>query len=320
MPQPRVLLTRRMPPPGGELLARAGYVVDVIEQKSPTGAELLERVAGASAMVCMLSERVDAELLDAAGSQFRVVANYAVGVDNIDLNACEKHGVRATNTPGVLTEATADLAWALILAAARHVPRGDQLVRSGRWPGWSPTELLGLEVSGATLGILGAGRIGTAVAMRSSGFRMRVLYSHPRENADLNERLSAVRVDLDRLLCESDILSLHIPMRAENHHLITADRIAMMKPTAILINTARGPIVDESALAAALRDKRIAAAGLDVYENEPRLTPGLAELPNVVLLPHLGSATTATREKMSEMAAANVIAVLSGHEPPNPVI
>lgn len=320
MADQRVLLTRRMPPPAAQLLADAGYAVDVVDSDDPLPrAEFLTRLRGAAGVIAMLSDRLDAEALDAAGPTLRVVANYAVGFDNVDLDACRARGMHVSNTPGVLTDATADLAWTLILAAARRVVPGDQLVRSGEWKGWTPLQLLGLQLSGSTLGILGAGRIGNAVARRSVGFGMRVLYADPQVNAKLEEQTGARRAELDELLHESDVLSLHIPMLPEHHHLIGPQQLAVMKPTAILINTARGPIVDEAALVDALRAGRLAAAGFDVYENEPRLAPGLAELPNVVLLPHLGSATTATRQQMSRMAAENAIAVLSGGKPPNEV-
>lgn len=317
----RAFITRRVPPPCVEQLRAAGVIVDEFESDDPPSrGELLSRVRGVVAIVAMLSERIDAELLDAAGGALRVVANFAVGIDNVDLAACRARNVRVTNTPGVLTEATADIAWALILAAARRVAEGDRLVRAGAWRGWTPTQLLGLEMNGATLGVIGAGRIGTAVARRSQGFGMRVLYSHPRDNPELDASLSARRVELDELLRESDVVSLHIPMRLENKHLLNRARLALLKPTAILINTARGAVIDEAALVIALRAGKIAAAGLDVYEREPALAPGLAELPNVVLLPHLGSATTATRARMSAMVAENVCAVLAGREPPNPVV
>jgi glyoxylate reductase len=309
-----------MPPPAAQLLRAAGLVVDQIDSDDPpTRAEFLERVRGVSGLIPMLSDRIDAAVLDAAGPSLRVVANYAVCFDNVDIAACTERGVRVSNTPGVLTDATADLTWTLILAAARRVVEGDRLVRTAAWRGWAPTQLLGLQLSGATLGLLGAGRIGTAVGLRATGFRMRVLYTDPRANAELEQKLGAARVDLDQLVAEADVLSLHIPMQPEHHHLIGAAQLAAMKPTAILINTARGPIVDEAALVNALREGQIAAAGLDVYEDEPRLTPGLSELPNVVLLPHLGSATTTTRQKMAQIAAENVIAVLSGRDPPNAV-
>ncbi|MGD8453175.1 MAG: D-glycerate dehydrogenase [Phycisphaerae bacterium] len=321
MAQQRVVLTRRMPPPAADLLRAADYAVDVIDRDDPAPRdEFLAHLPGVAGAITMLSDRVDAEALEAAGPQLRVIANYAVGFDNVDLEACRQRGVRVTNTPGVLTAATADLTWALILAAGRNIVAGDRLMRAGGWPGWIPTQLLGLQLSGAVLGILGAGRIGSAVARRALGFGMRVLYTDRSANPDMETATGATRVELDRLISESDVLSLHIPMAPAHHHLIGAAELAAMKPTAILINTARGPIIDEAALVEALRTGRPAAAGLDVYEHEPRLAPGLAELPNVVVLPHLGSATTATRQKMSQMAAENLLAVLSGREPPNPVV
>jgi glyoxylate reductase len=309
-----------MPDIAAQMLRAAGAEVDAVDSDAPLPRpELLRRVAGAAAIVAMLSEKIDEELLAAAGPSLRVVANYAVGYDNIDLAACRRRGVRATNTPGVLTNATADIAWALILAAARRVVEGDRLMRTGQWRGWSPMELLGVELSGATLGILGAGRIGSAVARRAVGFEMRVLYCHPRANEELERTCAARRVELDELVAASDILSLHVPMRPGNHHLLSRARLERMKSTAILVNTARGPLVDEAALVELLRERRIAGAGFDVYEHEPRLSPGLSELSNVVLLPHLGSATTATRARMAEMAAQNVLAVLAGREPDNPI-
>ncbi len=316
----RVIVTRELPPPAVEMLSAAGFEVDVIGgDESPSRATLLDRVRGTCGILPTLSEIIDAALLDAAGSSLRVVANFAVGYDNIDVAACTQRGVRVTNTPGVLTDATADLTWALILAAARRVIEGDRLIRDGAWQGWIPTQLLGLELRGATLGIVGAGRIGTAVGLRAAGFGMKVIYCDPHDNESLSREAGATRVDLDRLLADSDVVSLHVPMRAENHHLIGPRELSAMKRTALLINTARGPIVDEGALATALSERRIAAAGLDVYEDEPHVTRELVELPNVVLLPHLGSATTTTRQAMSRMAAENALAVLSGREPPNTV-
>lgn len=320
MPAAKVLITRRVPPPAPGRLERAGLTVNLIDQDDPPGREmLLEWVRGSAGLITMLSERVDGEVLDAAGSNLKVVANFAVGFDNIDLEACRQRGIRVTNTPGVLTDATADLAWTLILATARRVVEGDQLVRSGRWTGWAPLQLLGLQLRGATLAIVGAGRIGTAVGLRSAGFNMNVLYADEQPSAALEEHVRAKRVKLSQLLHAADILTLHVPLTPKTRHLIGRHELATMKRTAILINTARGPVVDETALVEALRQGRIAGAGFDVYEHEPRLTPGLAELPNTVLLPHLGSATTATRQTMSQMVADNVIAVLSGKEPPNPV-
>jgi glyoxylate reductase len=316
----RVLITRRVPSPAVEVLRQAGVQVDLVDQDDPPDrATLMTRVVGASGLVTMLSERVDGELLDAAGPSLRVVANFAVGFDNIDLAACKQRGVRVTNTPGVLTDATADLAWTLILSAARRVVEGDQLVRSGRWTGWTPMQFLGLQLSGATLALIGAGRIGTAVGLRSMGFGMRVLYADERPNEELEKRVAARRVSVAEALAGGDVISLHVPLVPATRHLIGAAQLATMKPHAILINTARGPVVDEAALVTALRSGQIGAAGFDVYEQEPRLSPGLAELPNVVVLPHLGSATTATRQKMSQMVAEDVLAVLQGREPANPI-
>ncbi len=321
MSKARVVITRRVPAPAGKLLTDAGFEVDLIDQdEPPSRAELLRRVRGATGLITMLSEKVDAELLDAAGAGLRVVANFAVGFDNLDLEACRKRGVRATNTPGVLTDATADLAWALILAAARRVVEGDRLMRTGTWTGWQPLQLLGLQLTGSTLGLVGAGRIGTAVGLRSLGFGMRVLYVDGQPCTELEEKVKARRASLAEVLAEADVLSLHVPLTPQTRHLIGARELGAMKKTAILVNTARGPVIDEAALVEALRNGTIAGAGLDVYEREPQLAAGLAELPNVVLLPHLGSATTATRARMSAMVAENVIAVLSGREPPNALV
>jgi glyoxylate reductase len=300
------------------MLAAAGFVVEMLDSDQPLArTELLTKAGGCDAILANFADRIDAELLDSAGPSLKIVANLAVGYDNIDLAACRSRGVVATNTPGVLTDATADLTWALILAAARRLGEGERMVRAGRWNGWTPTQLLGMELSGAKLGIVGAGRIGTAVALRSQGFRMRVLYSHPRENEEIKRTLAARRCDLDELLAQADVVSLHTPMRPENRHLLDGRRLSLMKSTAILINTSRGPIIDEVALLCALRENRIAAAGLDVYECEPSITPGLIDLENVVLLPHLGSATHTTRCRMSEIAATNILAALQGRNPPN---
>ena len=317
----KVLLTRRMPSAAAEVLKAAGLAVDIIDTSAPpTRAELIARAQGCAGIIQMLSDKIDAEFLDAVGPQLKIVANYAVGFDNIDLEACKSRNIRASNTPGVLTEATADLTWTLILAAARHACAGDRTMRSGKWLGWAPIQLLGLELSGATLGILGAGRIGTAVARRSVGFNMKILYSDTVANQRIERELGATRVEFEQLIAESDVLSLHIPLTPDARHLIGKPQFQAMKPTAVLINTARGPIIDEAALVEALRTGEIAAAGLDVYEYEPRMAHGLAELPNAVLLPHLGSATTTTRGKMAAMAAENVVAALTGREPANAIV
>ena len=316
----RVVITRRVPSVARQRLEQAGFAVESIETNDPPPRdELFRALRGANGVIVVLMDRVDGAFLDAAGPGLRIVANYAVGFDNLDLAALRQRGVRASNTPGVLTEATADIAWTLIMATARRAVEGDSLVRSGGWKGWYPTELLGLELHGATLGIVGAGRIGTATARRSIGFAMKVLYSHPRGCDEIESQTAARRVELEELLRQSHIVSLHIPMRPENRHLIDARRLRLLQDGALLINTARGAVVDEAALVAELRTGRI-RAGLDVYEHEPRLTDGLAALPNVVLLPHLGSATNQTRDRMAEMAADNVIAALQGREPPNAIV
>lgn len=320
MSEGRVLLTRRMPPPGAGILQSAGWVVDEVEQDEPLNrGVLLERVRGVAGVITMLSDRVDDDFLDAAGDQIRVVANYAVGTDNIDIGACAARNVVVTNTPDVLTDATADLAFTLLLAAARRVLQGDQLVRSGQWQGWAPMQLMGLQLSGRTIGIVGAGRIGTAVAERAAAFGMRIAYCHPRRNDLLEDKLMATRMELEELLRMSEVVSLHAPMKPENRHMLDAERLRLMKRGAVLVNTARGPLIDELALVDALQSGKLGAAGLDVYELEPEVAPGLMELSNVVLLPHLGSATTATRQLMSQMAADNVLAVLRDEAPLNPV-
>lgn len=310
-----VMLTRRLPADAAEALSHAGCSLRQIEADGRVSrTELLATAAGCHGVIAVLSDLIDAEFLDAAGPSLRVVANFAVGYENLDLAACTARGVWATNTPDVLTEATADLTWALILATTRRLIEGERLARSGAWQGWTPTQLLGVELQGATLGIVGAGRIGSAVGRRGAAFGMSLIYASPRPSESL-DRLGARRLGLDELLGAADVVSLHAPMRPENRRLIDAERLARFKRSAVLINTARGALVDEIALAAALKSGGLAAAGLDVYEHEPRITPDLLQLPNVVLLPHLGSATRATRGRMADLAAQNVIDALQGRAP-----
>lgn len=280
-----------------------------------TGEDLARSVRGFDAVLCMLHDPIDAAVLKAAEG-CRVIANMAVGYNNIDVAEATQRGILVTNTPGVLTEATADLTWALILAVPRRVAEGDRVMRAGTFPGWGPNYMLGGDVTGRTLGLVGPGRIALAVAERALGFRMSLLYAGRRESPGL-DALGAKRVELDRLLAEADFVSLHVPLTAETTHLIDARALSLMKPTAYLINTSRGPVVDEAALVDALAERRIAGAGLDVYEREPVMHPGLAGLDNAVLLPHLGSATFETRGRMSRIAAENVIAALQGRRPPN---
>ncbi|MGE0478948.1 MAG: 2-hydroxyacid dehydrogenase [Phycisphaerae bacterium] len=320
MPMIRVLITRRFPEVAAAVLRDAGFQVDVHDSDTPFApGEFAARARGVGGILCAFRDRVEEGVLAGVGDGLRVVANCAVGYENVDLAACHRRGVVVTNTPGVLTDTTADLTWALLLATARRIAEGDRLVRAGRWTGWAPTQMLGLELRGATLGIVGAGRIGTAVALRAAAFGLRVVYAHPRTNAELEHTVGAQRVDFDALVESSDIVSLHAPMRPENRHLFSRSQFVRMKRTAILINTARGPLVDEPALADALRTGTIAAAGLDVYEEEPRVHPALLDLPNVTLLPHLGSATTQTRGAMAKLAAENIVAVLLGRPALTPV-
>jgi glyoxylate reductase len=277
--------------------------------------ELQQGFAQADAVICMLSDRIDAELLSHA-ARLKILANYAVGYNNIDLAAAESRGIAVTNTPDVLTDATADLTWSLLLAVARHVIEGDRWMRAGTWQGWAPTQMLGADVAGKTLGIIGMGRIGQAVAQRSQGFRMPVLYTSPRPVAAPPGAVWT-RHSLEEVLAQSDFLSLHVPLTERTRRLIGPRELGLMKPSAFLINTARGPVVDEAALVSALKTGTIAGAGLDVYEQEPAIHPGLTALPNVVLLPHLGSATLNTRIRMGMICLANIDAVLNGRPAPN---
>ena len=316
----RVVVTGRIPDAAIEKL-RAEHDVDAwSESESISRPELLSRVAGADAIVTLLTEQVDAELLDAAGPQLKVVANVAVGYDNVDVAACTERGVIATNTPGVLTEATADIAFSLILMATRRLGEGERLIRSGEAWKWGMFFLLGSGLQGKTLGVVGMGGIGQATARRARAFGMEIVYQSRSEiDPAIADELGARRVDLDELLAVSDVVSVHCPFTPDTHHLFGAAEFAAMKNSAFLVNTARGPIVDEAALAVALRDGTIAGAGLDVYEREPRVEPELLELDNVVLIPHLGSATVETRTAMAVLAAENALAVLGGENPPTPI-
>ncbi|MEJ2744641.1 MAG: D-glycerate dehydrogenase [bacterium] len=315
--EPRVLVSQPIPSAGLELLRQEGVDFDLNRDDRilPKG-ELISRLQGKEWLLCLLTDRIDAEVIEAA-PDLKGIANCAAGYDNIDLNAAGERGIVVSNTPGVLTETTADLTWALILAVARRIPEADRFTRAGLFKGWGINLLLGADVYGKTLGIVGAGRIGTAVALRARGFGMKLLYCSPRPNVAIERELGAVRVDLDRLLQKSDFVSLHVPLTAETHHLIGERELALMKRCAFLVNTSRGAAVDEAALIRALREKRIAGAGLDVYEEEPRLCEGLRDLDNVVLLPHVGSASFETRSRMAEMSARNLVAMVRGERPPN---
>jgi len=314
-----IYVSRRLPDPVMAELARRFTLIGQPHDRPATRAELLEAASQADALAVTLMERVDADVLDRAPC-LKVVAVYAVGYDNVDIAAATRRRIVVTNTPDVLTETTADLAWALILAVARRIPEADRLVREGRWEGWAPTQLLGADVFGKTLGIIGMGRIGRAVARRAAGFGMAVLYHtrHPLRHEE-EAVLHAKCFPLPQLLQAADIVTIHTPLTDSTRGLIGKSELAMMRRSAYLINTARGALVDEAALAEALEQGRLAGAGLDVYQHEPHVHPRLLALPNTVLLPHIGSATAETRVKMGLMVADNITAVLEGREAPNRV-
>ena len=319
--RPRVFVARRIPDAGLDPIA-AACEVDVWEEElPPPRGSLLTRVAGCAGILTLLTDRVDDVLLDAAGPGLKVVSNYAVGYDNIDVGACSRRGIAVGNTPGVLTETTADLAWALILAASRRVVEGDRYVHEGRWRTWGPMLLMGSDIHGATLGVVGLGRIGQAVARRAAGFGMTILYSSRNQVArEIETELGATYVSLPELLERSDIVSLHVSLAPDTRGLIDAAALTRMKPTAVLVNTSRGPVVDQGALADALRDGVIAAAGLDVTDPEPITADDpLLGLGNCIVLPHIASATLATRGRMAAMAAANLLAGVRGEPLPTPV-
>jgi glyoxylate reductase len=313
----KVLVTREIPEAGLRLLA--DFDVTVLAERPPTRDELLEAVRGTSGVLSTAPEDMDGAVMDAAGEGLRVIANMAVGYDNIDVEAAGERGIVVTNTPGVLDETTADVAFMLVLAAARRLGEGERLLRAGKWEWWGPKQLRGLDVWGKRLGIVGMGRIGRAVARRGRGFGMEILYHNRSRKEDAENELGARYLDLDDLLRESDFVSIHTPLTDETRHLISERELGLMRETAVLVNTSRGPVVDEGALAAALAEGRIFAAGLDVYEEEPKVHPELLELENVVLAPHVGSATIDTRDKMATLAAENLAGVLRGEEPKTPV-
>ena len=316
----RIVVTRRIPDPAIELLEGAGDVWVSPHDRPLSADELHSAVAGADAAVTLLHDRVDDAFLDAAGPALRIVANVAVGYDNVDVEACARRGVVVSNTPGVLTEATADIAFALILMSTRRLGEGERLIRARtRWS-WSMFFMLGTGLQGKTLGIVGLGKIGQATARRARAFGMEIVYAGRRRAAeDVEAELSARFLPLDELLTTADVVTLHCPLSAETRHLIDATALARMQPSSHLVNTTRGPVVDEAALAEALRARAIAGAGLDVFEREPEVHPDLLELENVVLIPHLGSATIETRTAMGVLAAENVVAVLGGSAPVTPV-
>lgn len=287
------------------------------EDRVLTKQEIISGVQNMDGLICLLTDTIDDEIL-AAGSKLQVVSNFAVGFNNIDVNAATRRQIPVTNTPGVLTNSTADMAWALMMDAARRVTEGDRLVRSGQWSGWGPLQLLGPDVSGSNLGLIGLGRIGKAVAKRARGFEMQVRYWNRTRLSESEEaELGVQYFPMEQVLAESDFVSLHVALNDETHHLISTRELSLMKSTACLINTARGPVIHEAALVKALKNGIIGSAGLDVYEEEPAVDKELLRLDNVVLAPHLGSATIGTRTKMGNMAIENCLAACSGNKPPN---
>jgi len=293
------------------MLKQAGHEVLVLPHDRPcTRTELLAATEAAQGVLTMLTDKIDGEFLQQRPG-VKAIANYAVGYNNIDIAACQARGVCVSNTPDVLTDATAEVAWTLLMMAARRAGEGERMVRARQWSGWGPMQFQGMCVLGQTIGIIGAGRIGTRVAQMGKGFGMRVIYVHQRESEAMVQ-LDARRVELPELLKDADFVSIHVPLTANTRHLVGTKELQTMKKTAVLINTARGPVVDEAALVEALKSKIIFAAGLDVYEEEPKIHPGLFALENVVMLPHIGSATVHARNEMSQLAADNLLAMLRG--------
>lgn len=316
----KAFVTRLLPEKAMRIVRVGVETVEVWPHElPPSRAEMLARTADVEGLLCLLTDKIDDELL-AAAPRLKVVSQMAVGYDNIDVAACRARGVAVGNTPGVLTETTADLAFALLMAAARKITEAERYTRSGEWRTWSPMLLTGPDIHHATIGIVGMGRIGFEMARRAHGFEMPILYSANRPHPEAETLFHAKHVDLDRLLCESDFVSIHTPLNESTRHLISARELRLMKPAAMLINTSRGPVIDQIALVDALKNGVIAGAGLDVYEQEPLpLSDPLLTLPNVVLLPHIGSASIATRTRMAVLAAENLVAGIKGQPLPNPI-
>ncbi|MFC1700902.1 2-hydroxyacid dehydrogenase [Patescibacteria group bacterium] len=315
---PKIFITREIPEKGIKMLKDKEWDVSVGPEGSISREDLLKSVKGVDAILSVLTEKIDAEVMDAAGEQLKVIANYAVGYNNIDVEEAKKRNIMVTNTPGVLTNAVAEHTIAMIFAIAERIVEADRFTRAGRYKAWGPKLLLGADIQGKTLGIVGMGRIGSAVAQRmQDGFDLKIIYYDVNRNEELEQKFSMEYREINELMKEADFISLHTALTNETKHLINEERLNMMKPTAYLINTSRGPVIDEKALIKVLKDKKIAGAALDVFENEPELMPGLTDLENVVITPHIASATEGTRDKMSEMAVGNIISVLEGETPAN---
>ncbi len=316
MERKKVYITSMIPDEGIEKL-KEYYDVEINEfNRNLTYEELQDNIKGKDAVLCLLSDRIDGKLMDVE-PKIKIFANYAVGYNNMDVMAATKRNVYLTNTPGVLTDATADLAWALLFSVARRVVEGDKYVREDKFKGWGPKLLLGMDITGKTLGIIGAGRIGSSFAKKAKAFDMKILYYNRSKKEEFERGTGAIYVSMEELLKSSDFISLHTPLTKETKHLISDKEFQIMKKTSILINTSRGPVVDEKALVRALKEGKIWGAGLDVFENEPQIEPELVSLDNVVMCPHVGSGTYETRTKMAIMAADSIIAALSGRVPPN---
>jgi glyoxylate reductase len=312
----KIFVTRQIPQPGLDVLKKEFTIEVNPDDRVLTKEEIIKGIKDKDGLLCLLTDPIDKDVINAEPG-LKMIASYAVGYDNIDIAAATKRGIPVSNTPGVLTETTAELAWALLFSVARHIVEGDMFTRRGNFKGWAPMLMLGQDVSHKTLGVIGTGRIGTAFALKSTGFQMNVLYTDEQRNEQLEQQLGARKVSLQTLLKESDFVSIHVPLTKETFHLIDEKELHLMKKTAILINTARGPIINEKALVNALSEHRIFGAGLDVYEKEPELSEGLKRLDNVILQPHTGSGTSETRTKMALMAAENMMIGLKGGIPPN---
>lgn len=314
----KIFVTRRVPGSTLERLKEAGEVVVSPHDRLITREELLASVSGIDALLCFLTDKIDGQVLDAAGSTLKIVSNYAVGFDNVDVSAATQKGIVVTNTPSdEISEAVAEFTWALILSLSRRIVEGDEFGRKGAYRGWEPDLFLGRDIYGKTLGIVGLGRIGTMVARRAKGFNMKLLYNKRERDEKAEQELGVQFVSLDELLSQSDIITLHVPLTEETRHMISSAEFSKMKPTAYLINTARGGVVDESALVAALKQGKIAGAALDVHENEPEMNPELLLMENVILTPHIASATVEVREKMTSQAVEAIIKTLAGQKPEN---
>ena len=312
----KIFVTRTIPKPGLDLLRKEFTIAVNSDDRALTKQEIINNIKGSDGLLCLLTDPIDREVIYAE-PKLKMIASYAVGYDNIDISAATERGIPVSNTPGVLTETTAELAWALLFSVTRRIIEGDTFTRAGHFKGWAPLLMLGQDVTNKTLGIIGTGRIGTAFALKSKGFDMKVIYTDEQRNEQLERKLGAKKVPLSELLKKSDFVSIHVPLLKTTHHLIGKKELKMMKKTAILLNTARGPIIDESALIKALKEHWIFGAGLDVYEHEPKISEELKKLDNVILQPHTGSGTIETRTKMALMAAKNLIEGLKGNIPPN---